>query len=138
MSPDVRANQDLPVRTTGPESPDERGAVLLLALIMLTVGIIAIGALAFQVTNDLTSTKKFQQTRSLQYAAKSATNLAIQNIRYTPLLRTASPAQSTLNASPPVACWVSSGESSLASIDGVPSMASWCTTSWTPTSGVTR
>lgn len=112
--------------------------MLLLALILLVVGTIAIGALAFQVTNDLSNSKQFQHVRSVQFAAKSATNLAIQNIRYTPMLRTTSSTQSTLNASPPVPCWGSAAESSLASIDGVPSMASWCTTSWTPSSGVTR
>jgi IPT/TIG domain len=114
--------------------PDERGAVLILALLFLIIGVVAVGALAFQVTNDVTNSTHFRTVRSLQYAAKSSTNLAIQNIRYTPLLATSQ----TLNASPPAACWGTSPESELASIDGEPAMASWCTTVWTPTSANTR
>src|ERR1700692_4914752 len=101
MSPDVHATAGPSGRTilrlaaarrgaTAPpeaDQPDERGAVLLLALILLVVGTLAIGALAFQVTNDLSNSKQFQHARSVQFAAKSATNLAIQNIRYTPMLR---------------------------------------------------
>jgi hypothetical protein len=114
--------------------PDERGAVLILALLFLVIGVVAVGALAFQVTNDLTNSSNFQTVRSMQYAAKSTTNLAIQNIRYTPLLSTTQ----TLDASPPAACWGTSAESQLASIDGQPAMASWCSTNWTPTSANTR
>lgn len=184
--------------------PDERGAVLILALLFLVIGVVAVGALAFQVTNDVTNSSHFRTVRSLQYAAKSSTNLAIQNIRYTPLL---SGSQTTLNASPPAPCWLNSHtaiatngtttltftgneitsitvgmtatgagitglatvtavntgtnvvtisgtistlttssyvftginpESELASIDGEPAMASWCSTSWTPISANTR
>ena len=108
----------------------------------MVVGVVAVGALAFQVTNDLTNSSNFRSVRSLQYAAKSTTNLAIQNIRYTPLLSTTQ----TLNASPPTPCWLpttldaTSGqqESQLASIDGEPAMASWCSTAWTPSSASTR
>jgi hypothetical protein len=115
-------------------TPDERGAVLVLALLLLMIGVIAIGALAFQVTNDLTISTRFQNVRSLQYAAKSATNLAIQNMRYTPMLSTSQ----TLNASPPATCWGSASTSQLASMDGEPAMAAWCSTVWTPTSANTR
>jgi hypothetical protein len=114
--------------------PDERGAVLILALLFLVIGVVAVGALAFQVTNDVTNSSRFRTVRSLQYAAKSTTNLAIQNIRYTPLLSTTQ----TLNASPPTACWGNSPKSQLASIDNEPAMASWCSTNWTPTSAITR
>lgn len=118
----------------GTALPDERGAVLVLALVMLMIGVIAIGALAYQVTNDLTASEGFKAVRSLQYAAKSTTNLAIQNIRYTPMLASSQ----TLNASPPAACWGSAAESQLASLDGEPAMAAWCSTAWTPTSASTR
>ena len=118
----------------GSALPDERGAVLVLALLLLMIGVIAIGALAFQVTNDLTNSASFRSVRSLQYSAKSATNLAIQNIRYTPMLA----ASQTLNASPPAPCWGSTVESQLASVDGEPAMAAWCSTAWTPTSASTR
>ncbi len=114
--------------------PDERGAVLILALLFLVIGVVAVGALAFQVTNDVTNSVHFRTVRSMQYAAKSSTNLAIQNIRYTPLLSTTQ----TLDASPPAPCWGANPESQLASIDGEPAMASWCSTNWTPNSANTR
>ena len=118
----------------GRRAPDERGAILILALMMLMLGVIAVGALAFQVTNDVANSSRFASVRSEQFAAKSATNLAIQNIRYTPLLSTSQ----TLNASPPAACWGSGASSTLASIDNAPAMTAWCSTAWTPTSANTR
>jgi IPT/TIG domain-containing protein len=123
------------VRATASDATtDERGAVLVLALLLLMVGVIAVGALAFQVTNDVRNSTNFRNVRSLQYAAKSATNLAIQNIRYAPMLSVAQ----TLNASPPAPCWGTGAESQLTSIDGAGAMAAWCSTTWTPTSASTR
>jgi hypothetical protein len=120
-------------------SPDEQGAVLILALLFLLIGVVAVGALAFQITNDVKNSSNFRTVRSLQYAAKSTTNLAVQNIRYSPLVITASPVVSTLNASPPAPCWGSTGaEATLASINGEPAMASWCSTAWSPSSANTR
>ena len=112
----------------------EVGAVLVLALVFLLVGIVVVGALLSTLTNDLSNSNTFKSVRSLQYAARSVTDLAIQNIRYTPLLSTSQ----TLNASPPSYCWGNGPISELANIDGVPEMAVWCSTAWNPTRADTR
>jgi hypothetical protein len=106
----------------------------MLALVFLLVTVIVVGSLASGITNDLNNSNTFKSVRSLQYAARSATDLAIQMIRYTPLLTTSE----TLNASPPSYCWGNGPVSEVTNIDGVPAMAVWCSTAWTPTSADTR
>ena len=113
---------------------DEAGAILVLALVFLIVGVVIIGALTSALRDDLGSSHTFQSTRSLQYAARGATNFAIQSIRYTPLLSTSQ----TLNASPPSYCWGNSSPSTFQEIDGVVGMTVWCSTVWNPTSAQTR
>jgi hypothetical protein len=114
---------------------DEAGAVLVLALVFLLTVSLIVGALMSWTTNDLNNTSKFASARSLQYAATSATETAIQAIRYTPLLWTGQTLQ-TLNASPPSYCW-GSGPTSQLTTDS-DSMAVWCSTAWTPTSANSR
>jgi len=114
---------------------DEAGAVLILALLfLLTVGVIT-GGLAGWITNDLNNSTQFTSSRSLQNSASNATELAIQSIRYDPLLAT------TQNANPPAPCWgtgsgsdVSIPEAGTTSDD----MSVWCSTEWTPSSASTR
>ncbi len=113
---------------------DEPGAILVLALVFLLVGTVVVGALVSALTNDLNNSNTFQSVRSLQYAARSATDFAIQSIRYTPLLSTSQ----TLNASPPNYCWGSGPVSTFQTIDGVSGMTVWCSTVWNPTSAETR
>ncbi|HLK46124.1 MAG TPA: hypothetical protein VKT18_09040, partial [Acidimicrobiales bacterium] len=50
---------DRTARTTGrrADAPDERGVSLILALVMLLVGVVVVGALASEVANDLSNTK---------------------------------------------------------------------------------
>ena len=124
---------------------DERGAVLILALILLLVGTVVVGALSYEVTNDVQDSARFASVRSLQYDARSATNLAIQQIRYTPLLLPSQTSMiATLNASPPAPCWDTGTPTTPGTIaqspaiDGAPAMASWCSTVWSPTSSSTR
>jgi hypothetical protein len=85
--------------------------------------------------NDLNNVAHFTSARSVQNAVDNAANLAIQNIRYTPLISTAQ----TLNASPPSACW-GTGTSALASQEGSTSVNVdiWCSTVWNPSSANTR
>ncbi len=109
----------------------DEGSVLLLAFVYLTAVSISVLALAGWSTTSLNTTKAFSSARELQDAARSTTELAMQNIRYAPLLN------STQNASPPVACWGNGSSSGLTSIDGY-SMNVWCSTVWQPTSGDTR
>jgi hypothetical protein len=114
----------------------ENGSVLVLALLYLVAISMVLTALASWVTNDLNNSSKFSSARSLQFAANSATELAIQSIRYTPLLASGQ----TLNASPASYCWGSGPSSALTgsnAVDGV-AVEVWCSTVWNPSSADTR
>jgi hypothetical protein len=120
----------------GETARDERGSVLVLALLFLVAISLVLTALASWATNDLNNSTKFSAARSLQFAANSATELALQSIRYTPLLASGQ----TLNASPANYCWGSGPTSELAgasSVDGV-AVEVWCSTVWAPSSADTR
>ena len=113
---------------------DESGAVLILALIfMVCIGLI-VGALASWTSNDLTNALNFQKDRDAQYALSSTTQVAIQNIRYTPLF------SSTLNANPPSYCWGTGPNSELTSTSNADTntVAVWCSTVWNSSSSSTR
>jgi hypothetical protein len=115
---------------------NESGSVLVLALLYLIAISLVLAGLASWVINDLNNSSRFSSARSLQFAANSATELAIQNMRYAPLLS----AGQTLNASPPSYCWGSGPTSQLTgsnTVDGV-SIEVWCSTVWTPSSADTR
>lgn len=112
----------------------DEGAVLVMAMIMLTAGMIIIATLTYSVTNDLENSRSFVSSRSLEYAESSAVSQAIQTIRYTPLLGTGQ----TLNASPPSYCFGSGPTSVVSNIDGGTSIAVWCSTAWDPSSTSTR
>jgi hypothetical protein len=121
----------------------EAGAILILSLVFLIVvgGVVVV--LANSVSSHLEDTGAFSQGRSLQYAATSAVDLAISNIRYTPLIS----AGETLEASPPVQCWnpdpgtafsSSDGAAQWGGVNGEPLIDLWCSTVWNPTSASTR
>lgn len=115
---------------------NESGSVLVLALLYLVAISLILTALASWATNDLNNSSAFSSARSLQFAANSTTELAIQNIRYAPLLA----AGQTLNASPPGYCWGSGPTSQLIgsnSVDGI-GVEVWCSTVWSPSSANTR
>jgi hypothetical protein len=109
----------------------DEGSVMILALVYLTAVSISVLALAGWSSTSVRTTVAYSSVRQLQSAARSTTELAMQNIRYSPQLN------STQNASPPVACWGTNASSGLTSIDGY-SMNVWCSTVWSPTSGSTR
>lgn len=120
---------------------DERGAVLILALLFMVVIGMIVGGMASWTANSLTDTLAFNQNRSAQYALSSATQVAIQSIRYTPLLGTSSPPSTqTLNASPPSYCWGSSGDpwggSELTT--QTDAVETFCSTVWQPMKAATR
>lgn len=129
-----------PSASTGASS--ERGSILVLALIYLVVASLTVLTLASLATTSLSTSTTFLSVSQMQSAARSTTNLAIANIRYTPLLGT----NQTLNASPPSYCWGSGPTSSEpfsfqnGSASNVTSitMTAWCTTTWAPTSSQTR
>jgi hypothetical protein len=119
---------------------NETGAILILALAYLVVVSVIVLSLTSWASNDLNNTGKFTSANSLQLAATSATNVAIQSIRYAPLLS----AGQTVNAAPPTYCWGSSAPSQIL-IDsggtGNPlAIDVWCSTQWDPlnAAGATR
>lgn len=63
---------------------DEAGAALMLALAYIVAISLIVGALADWAMNDLNNTTHFNSTSQLHIAVSSITDLAIQNIRFTP------------------------------------------------------
>jgi len=117
-------------------SRDETGATLILALVFLVViGTITAG-IASWTANDLGNTLVFQQARNEQSALSSATNVAIQSIRYNPLIGTSTSNPETLNANPPTYCWGSVSPSQVTTQGQAVDV--WCSTVWNPTSAATR
>jgi len=115
-------------RYTSHGSRDEKGASLILALIFIVAVSLIVGGLTDWAVNDLGNTRNFQSASSLNYAASSVTELAIQSIRSTPLgLET-----ENFNSGTPVPgyCWAPAAGlyvSGLSGIDGY-NVAVWCST----------
>lgn len=114
----------------------DEGSALILALIFIVAAGMIVAALADLAMNNLTNTSSFNQARSLQYAANSAVQVAVQSIRYNPM---AGPGQ-TLNASPPSYCFGTGPTSTVAVQEGSTTytMAVWCSTIQVFTSSNTR
>jgi hypothetical protein len=102
---------------------DESGAVLILALVFLVAVSMLVLAIASWVGNDLAASVSFTNSRSADFAATSATQLAIQSIRKDPLVG----AGETLNADPPTFCWAPGPTSVLSGVNGE-SIAVFCST----------
>lgn len=101
----------------------DNGSSLVLAIVFLTVVSIFMIALVDWVGNDLRNTANFTAAQSFQSTANSASQVALQNVRYNFMAQ-------TLNASPPTPCWTTSPTPSLFLLNGQ-SVDTWCTTSWT-------
>ncbi len=114
-------------------SDDETGALLILALVFMTVISVICASLSLWATNNLNNTSKFASALSMQSASNSATQLAVQDVRY-------NFTASTLNASPPQPCWTP--QSPLAPVSQAEfndvNVAVWCSTQWNPLSPNTR
>ena len=65
---------------------DEAGAVLILALVFLVAVSGLVLALAGSTSNDLLNTVNFSKSRTVDTATTNAVQVAIQSIRYTPIL----------------------------------------------------
>ncbi len=113
---------------------DEVGAVLLLALAYILAISLIVGALADWAMNDLNNTTQFNSTSQLHIALSSVTDLAIQNIRYTP-----DPSNPTTDPTGLGTCWVpgSSPAASQILIDNY-TVAVWCNTTTAFSSEKTR
>ena len=119
----------VPALAPGRNRRNEAGGSLVLALVFLVVvSFIALG-LANSLGGGLINAVNFRAARSMQSAANSAAELALESLRYnfTP---------STLNASPPQPCWGTSSSSPL-TIDAQ-TVDAWCSTRWNPVSTGTR
>ena len=112
------------------DTRDEKGSSLILALAFMIVTSLVVLSLAGLAKNDLNNTAKFTSAQSLQSAADSATNLAVNTIRYNFMPQ-------TLNASPPQPCWTTNPTPSDVTLNGQ-SVSVWCSTAWTPLSPNTR
>ena len=106
------------------DGADERGAILILAMAYIIVVSVVVAALATWASGDLNSTSKFTSVRNTDYAATSAMEVAINSIRYTPLVGTGSGKSQTLNEV--YDCWGTTGTSSLTT-DGY-DIDTWCST----------
>lgn len=118
----------------GERCRSDSGASLILVLVFLLLGSLLVGGLATMAANDLLNSGNFAKARSLSYDATSAIDVAVQSIRYTPLLTPTG----TLNASPPSPCWPNNSEPNTLPTTGGNHFHVWCSTMWTPTSADTR
>jgi IPT/TIG domain len=126
------------VRNRDDRTGGETGAALVLALVFMVVIGMMVGAMAAWTGNSLQNAANFQSARNQNYALYGATQTAIQNIRYNPLLG----AGQTLNANPPYDCWEPSPvptppQQSQLTLNGS-TIDVFCSTVWNPTSASTR
>jgi len=121
-----------PTTTRPKRSEDESGALLILALIFMTVIATICASLTVWASSDLNNTSKFGSALSLQDASNSITQLALQDIRY-------NFTDSTLNASPPQPCWTPQSAPLVSQeLFNNENVAVWCSTQWNPLSPTTR
>jgi hypothetical protein len=115
-------------------SRDENGAVLLLALAYIIAISLIVGALADWAMNDLNNTTHFNSTSQLHIAVSSVTDLAIQNIRYTP-----DPSNPSTNPTGLGTCWVPTAAPAVSQylVDNY-TVAVWCNTATNFASEKTR
>src|SRR5665213_3359951 len=136
----TRSEDGAIIRRYGAQS--ETGAVLILALVYLVSVSAIIAALSGWAINDLNDTSHFTSGFARQNAASSATEVAIQNVRYssTPLVQAP-------NTNPPVSCLGPNATPPSVTITNGPNsdptyytdtIAVWCSTVWAPTSSTTR
>jgi Tfp pilus assembly protein PilX len=112
----------------------DEGASLILALIFIVVVSTIATAMTSWVTADLNNTAKFTGGQSIESAANSATETAIQSARYTFV-------QATINASPPQPCWTTStpqGQIVVAEQNTSVTLSVFCSTVFDPLSTRTR
>jgi hypothetical protein len=123
-----------------PAPDDEAGAVLILAMIFLVaVSLIVAGLLTF-VGNSLTATADFTSERSIETAATSAVNLAIQEsrINFASQMQNAFGGPTTAVSSQPSACWFVNGSPQQPPSFNGEQIDVWCSMIWQPFSATTR
>lgn len=107
--------------TCNERARDDAGATLILALVFLVVISLTVIGLIRWTGDNLTNTSHFEQAQSIQSAANSANQFAIQFVRYNFL-------NTGLDGSAPASCWtVGSGAVSETTLNDQ-SVDSWCMT----------
>ncbi len=117
------------------DSNNERGAVLILALVYIIAVSLVVAALSSLAMNNLNNSPKFSSTVELDSAASNMTQVAIQFVRYNPVISTS---QTPGVASPLVACWGGDSIAQLPVFSGKYQIAVWCSTVWNPLLAATR
>jgi hypothetical protein len=115
----------------------EEGAILILALAYLVAVSLVVAFLSTWATNDLNNSTAFSSANSLTLAATDMTEVAIQYVRYNPLISTSQ--APGLPGSAQIACWGGGGNSTqtIPVING-DQVAVWCSTVWNPSTAQTR
>ncbi len=141
MSRRLNSLRDRLNRRTGPK---DRGAILLLALGFIVAASLIVLALASWATNDIKNTTTFVTVSQMQQDARSTANVAIDSMRYQPLLGT----NQTLNQF--AYCWGTAAPSSQSfqfTTEGAGAtqvnhatitMNAYCSTVWDPQSAISR
>jgi hypothetical protein len=114
--------------------PNDRGAILVLALLFIVAVGLIVTALTTWATNDLSNTKTFTNVQELHSDATGMMKLSVGYVRYNPIIQGN---QATNVASPVTACWGGTDPTKVPSIDGY-QVAVWCSTVWNPSSANTR
>lgn len=130
---DRRAGRPRGDVSTARESSEE-GAILILAMVYLVAVGLIVAALSTWATNDLNNSTRFASANSLTLAATDMTDVAINYVRYNPVITSSQIAD---QASPYVACWGGDSLSGIPVINGN-QIAVWCSTVWDPLNYVTR
>jgi len=115
---------------------DDAGSTLVMALAYMLIVSMVVGGLSSWIVNDIQNTSRFAAGRAQQAALSSAVEVAMQSIRYTPLIGPGF-SQTVATAANPSYCWGSSSPSSVGNINGV-SISVWCSTAFIPTTTTTR
>jgi hypothetical protein len=134
--------QKLKVRRDGPDRHDERGAILILALVYIVVIGAMVASLTSWASNDLNNSTKFQNVNEIHYALSSAMNTALESERYSPVPTTPTASQYGGTATTLGQCWQPANGAAYqipvtGTLDGYV-VAVWCTTQINLASSTTR
>jgi hypothetical protein len=126
----------------GLDRHDDRGAVLILALVYIIVISAMVATLTGWASNDLNNSTKFQNANEIHYALSSAMNTAIESERYAPDPTTPTVAQYGGTATTLGQCWQPANGAAYqmpvtGKLDGYV-VAVWCTTQINLASSTTR
>lgn len=137
--PDVRKRG---ARRDGLGRHDERGAILILALVYVIVISAMVASLTSWASNDLNNSTKFQSVNEIHYALSSAMNTALESERYSPIPTTPTASQYGGVATTLGQCWNPANGAAYqipetGTLDGYV-VSVWCTTQINLASATTR